>query len=199
MVLAVGASGVALFGVDNTMAWLESAADSSWGPVVFVVVYAILIVLMLPGSIGTVVAGAVFGAWTGFAAALTGASIGASLAFLTARAFGRDGVVVLLGEKAEAADRLIDERGLIGIVVLRLLPIVPFNALNYGAGLSNLGFLRYVVGTVVGMIPGTLIVASLASRADDPSSPGFTASLVSAVVALVASVYVANRLRHSYR
>lgn len=198
MILAVAAAVVTLFGVDDTAAWLEGVTDSRWGPVVFVVVYAALIVAMLPGSIGTVVAGAVFGMWIGFAAALTGATIGASLAFATARVCGRDGAVVLLGEKAELADRLIDERGLLGIVVLRLLPIVPFNALNYAAGLSNLGFVRYLFGTVVGMVPGTFIVASLASRAEDPSSPGFAASLMSAVMVLLASVFVANRLRRNY-
>lgn len=195
VVLAVVSVGVALLGVDNTMAWLESAADSPWGPAAFVAVYVVLIVLMLPGTIGTVAAGAVFGTWTGFAAALTGATIGASFSFGIARAIGREGAVILLGDRARPVDRLIDERGLLGIVVLRLLPIVPFNALNYAAGLSNLSFGRYLVGTALGMIPGTFIVVSLASGADDPSSPGFAASVASAVVALLASVYVANRVR----
>jgi uncharacterized membrane protein YdjX (TVP38/TMEM64 family) len=193
--LALVAVAVVLFGTDTTMEWLESAADSRWGPVAFVLVYVVLIVFMLPGSIGTVAAGAVFGMWTGFATALVGATIGACLAFAVARAIGRDGAVAILGNGAATADQLIEERGLLGITVLRLLPIVPFNALNYAAGLSSLTFGRYLLGTAVGMIPGTFILASLASRADDPSSPGFAASVASAGVVLIASVYVANRVR----
>ncbi len=193
--LASLAVALVLFGTDTTMEWLKSAADSPWGPVAFVFVYVVLIVLMLPGSIGTVAAGAVFGMWTGFATALTGATIGACLAFAVSRAIGRAGAVALFGNGVESADRLIEERGLLAITVLRLLPIVPFNALNYAAGLSSLSFGRYLLGTAVGMIPGTFIVASLASRAEDPSSPGFAASLVSAALALIGSLYVAHRLR----
>ncbi|MFW2381884.1 MAG: TVP38/TMEM64 family protein [Acidimicrobiales bacterium] len=195
VVLALTALGVGLIGVDSALEWLTSVADSPWGPVAFISAYVVLIVLMLPGSIGTVAAGAVFGTWLGFFTALAGATIGACLAFGVARAVGRDGAVAVLGSKARAADRLIEDHGFVGIIVLRLLPIVPFNALNYAAGLSNLSFGRYAAGTAIGMIPGTFIVASLASGADNPSSPGFAASVASAVLALVASVYAAKRLR----
>ncbi len=194
-VLAAAAVMVALYGADAMGDWLDSAADSAWGPVAFVALYVVLVVLMMPGSLGTVAAGAIFGAWLGFATALTGASIGACLAFVIARRIGREGALALTANRAPAVDRLLEERGLLAVIVLRLLPIVPFNALNYAAGLTGLRFGSYAIGTVIGMIPGTFIVAVLADRADNPMSPAFAAALGTAVVAFLASAVVANRLR----
>jgi len=193
--LAVIAIAVAVFGVDSMSGWLESAAESPWGPATFVGLYVVFVVVMMPGSLGTVAAGVIFGAWLGFLTALIGATIGACLAFVIARNVGREGAMAVMAERSASIDRLLEERGLLAIVVLRLLPIVPFNALNYAAGLTGLRFSVYAVGTLLGMIPGTFVVALAADRADDPMSPAFAAALATAIFAFVASAAVANRLR----
>lgn len=195
VVLAGLAVSVAVFGADAMRDWLNGAAESSWGPVAFVALYFLLVVFMLPGSLGTLAAGAVFGLWVGFGVAMVGATLGACAAFWIARSVGREGATALIEGRAETVDRLLEERGLVAITVLRLLPIVPFNALNYASGLSGLKFRDYAIGTVVGMAPGTFVVANVADRADDPMSPGFAAALATAALLVVASIFAARRLQ----
>ncbi len=193
--LALAAIAVAVFGVDSMGEWLKEAAESPWGPVGFVLLYVLLVVLLVPGSLGTIAAGAVFGMWVGAAVALVGATIGASIAYAISRRVGREGASVLISGRVKGLDRWLSERGLLAMVVLRLLPVVPFNALNYAAGLSGIRPRHYLVGTVLGMIPGTLVVTAVADQADDPTSAGFATALTTAVVALIASIFAANRIR----
>ena len=195
LMLALMALAVAVFGVDSMGEWLQEAAESPWGPVGFVLLYIVLVVLLVPGSLGTIAAGAVFGMWVGAALALGGATIGASIAFAISRRIGRDGAAALISGRVEGVDRWLSERGFFAMVVLRLLPVVPFNALNYAAGLSGIRPRHYLVGTALGMIPGTLVVTAVADQADDPTSAGFVTALTTAVVALIASIFAANRLR----
>ncbi|NNF54121.1 MAG: TVP38/TMEM64 family protein [Acidimicrobiales bacterium] len=193
--LALIAVAVAISGLDSTGEWLHEAAESPWGVVGFVLLYIVLVVLLVPGSLGTIAAGAVFGMWIGAAAALTGATIGASIAFAISRRVGREGASTLITGRVKGLDRWLSERGLVAMIVLRLLPVVPFNALNYAAGLSSIRPRHYLVGTAFGMIPGTLVVTAVADQADDPTSAGFATALGTAVVALIASIYAANRVR----
>lgn len=195
VVLALVALAVAVFGLENMGEWLRQAAESPWGPVGFVLVYIVLVVLLVPGSLGTIAAGAVFGMWVGAAVALVGATIGASIAFAISRRIGREGASALSSGRVAGLDRWLSERGLFAMVVLRLLPVVPFNALNYAAGLSGIRSRDYLVGTAFGMIPGTLVVTAVADQADDPTSAGFATALTTAVVALLASIIAANRVR----
>ncbi len=195
LVLATLAVSVAVFGVEAMEDWLNSAAESSWGPFAFVALYFLLVVIMLPGSLGTLAAGAVFGVWVGFGVAMAGAALGAFAAFWIARTVGREGALAVIEGRAEAIDQALEDRGLLAVTILRLLPIVPFNALNYAAGLSALKFRDYAIGTVVGMAPGTFVVANVADQADNPMSPGFVAAIATAVAMVVASLFATRRLR----
>ena len=195
LVLATLAVSVAVFGVEAMEDWLNSAAESSWGPFAFVALYFLLVVIMLPGSLGTLAAGAVFGVWVGFGVAMAGAALGAFAAFWIARTVGREGALAVIEGRAEAIDQALEDRGLLAVTILRLLPIVPFNALNYAAGLSALKFRDYAIGTVVGMAPGTFVVANVADQADNPMSPGFVAAIATAVAMVVASLFATRRLQ----
>ncbi len=195
LVLATLAVSVAVFGVEAMEDWLNGAAESSWGPFAFVALYFLLVVIMLPGSLGTLAAGAVFGVWGGFGVAMAGAALGACAAFWIARTVGREGALAVIEGRAEVIDQALEDRGLLAVTILRLLPIVPFNALNYAAGLSALKFRDYAIGTVVGMAPGTFVVANVADQADNPMSPGFVAAIATAVAMVVASLFATRRLR----
>jgi uncharacterized membrane protein YdjX (TVP38/TMEM64 family) len=83
--------------------------------------------------------------------------IGASAAFGLARFLGREGLERLVGNRLRGLDRAAAEHGLMGLFVLRLVPLVPFNALNFGSGLTALRWRDYALATVVGILPGTLV------------------------------------------
>jgi uncharacterized membrane protein YdjX (TVP38/TMEM64 family) len=146
-------------------------------PAVFVLVYAVLTVLLVPGGVRSLVAGALFGPLWGTVLTVIGATIGASLAFLIARSVGREPVRRIAGPRTAAVDRWITGRGLAGVLFVRLVPLFPFNTVNYAAGLTGLPLRTFALGTLVGTIPGTAAYVGLGASLDRPGSAGFLTSL----------------------
>lgn len=197
--VALTCVGVALIfvGTDGVADMLEGAADSRWGIAGFVALYIVAVVTLVPGTIGTVTSGAVLGFATGFPVAMAGATIGATLAFFIARGLGREGSQQLLGSRLMSIDDWLGENDFVSIVILRVMPIVPFNLLNYAAGLTAMRPTRYVLGSIIGMLPGTALTTFAASRADDPSSNAFLASAAALIVIVIVSSYGARRYSKS--
>jgi uncharacterized membrane protein YdjX (TVP38/TMEM64 family) len=144
--------------------WLSSFNDwvgqmGTVGILVFIVVYALATVLLAPGSILTIGAGFAFGLWKGFLAAWTGATLGASLAFLVARFVARDKIesIAKRNEKFRKIDNAIGKQGAKLIFLLRLSPVIPFNLSNYFYGLTGVKFWPYVLASWIGMMPGTFL------------------------------------------
>jgi uncharacterized membrane protein YdjX (TVP38/TMEM64 family) len=136
---------------------LQRVRSSPFAPVIYVAAYALATALALPGSILTIVGGAVFGFASGAALVTVGANIGANAAFGLARGLGRDGIERLLGARLRGVDRATAAHGFWGLLVLRLIPLVPFNALNFGSGLTAMRWRDYALATVIGILPGTLV------------------------------------------
>ncbi len=128
-----------------------------WSPLVFVPLYAGGVAFGLPGTIPTLAGGAIFGVARGMLYNTIGANLGALLAFLLARYLGRGFVARILKGRAASLDEKIGEHGFGTILYLRLIPLVPFNALNFGAGISRVSLRHYVLGSLIGMLPGTLV------------------------------------------
>ncbi len=198
-VLAVALLGVAMslivFGTDRLRSFIDQAGSSRWGLVAFIVAYAIAVVLLFPGTLGTLSAGAMFGFPLGAFAALAGATLGGTAAFVISRSLGREGARLLLGDRLTNVDDWIGDNDFVSILILRLMPIVPFNGLNYAAGLAAVRPSRYVAATAIGMVPGAILTTALGDRADDPTSPAFIALLGIFGVALVGSFLASKRLR----
>ncbi|MBD3328816.1 hypothetical protein GF340_05985 [Candidatus Peregrinibacteria bacterium] len=131
-----------------------------YAPVVFILVYVIGTVLFFPGSILTIAGGVLFGSFLGTLYNFIGVVIGASLAFLFARYMGRGFVKDLLNNKfpkIKEYENKIFEQGFVAILILRLIPIFPFNALNLGLGLTKVKFSTYFFATIIGTLPGTVV------------------------------------------
>lgn len=138
-------------------ALLDGIRSSPWAPAAYVIVYAAATALALPGSILTIVGGAVFGFTWGVALVTVAANIGANAAFALARGLGREGIERLVGPRLGGIDRATAAHGFWGLLVLRLIPLVPFNALNFGSGLTAMRWRDYALATVIGIVPGTLV------------------------------------------
>lgn len=137
--------------------WIHSLG--ALGPVVYMVIYAVAVVLAIPGSVITVMAGVLFGSVLGIAVVSVGSTTGASLAFLIARHIARDSVAQRFAnnEKFVHLDQLTKKHGAIIVAITRLIPIFPFNLLNYGFGLTQVPFRTYVLWSWICMLPGTLL------------------------------------------
>jgi uncharacterized membrane protein YdjX (TVP38/TMEM64 family) len=147
-------------------AWVDGLG--AWGPVVFVAGYALATVALVPGSLLTLAAGALFGLARGTVLVLVAATLGASLAFLVARYLARGLVERRLegNERFAAIDRAIGLEGRKIVFLLRLSPLFPFNLLNYALGLTRVRFADYLVASV-GMVPGTLLYVYYGKVAGD--------------------------------
>ncbi|MFQ5656056.1 MAG: TVP38/TMEM64 family protein [Candidatus Methylomirabilales bacterium] len=137
--------------------WIQGLGP--WGPVVFVFLYAAAVVAAVPGAALTVAAGALFGSVLGVILVINAATLGASLAFLIARYFARDAIARWLAgnEKFQKLDRLTEEHGAVIVAITRLVPLFPFNLLNYGFGLTRVPFWTYVGWSWLCMLPGTIL------------------------------------------
>ena len=124
----------------------------------FMAVYIIQTALSLPGAaILSLAAGAIFGSIMGTVYAVISASIGATLAFLVTRYLLRDLVLKRFGKRLEGMNRELEERGFNYLLFLRLVPIFPFFLINLAAGLTRLPLRIFIVGTLLGIIPGGFV------------------------------------------
>lgn len=193
-ILAGCAIALVLVGLDGLRDALEAASDSRWGAVGFVAVYVALVLAFAPGTFITVTSAALFGFTTGLAVTLTGAAIGCSLTYVISRRLGREGMVALLGERLSRIDDFVGEREFVSVLVLRMMPIMPFNIVNYGIGLTRVRFSRYFLATVIGMAPGSTLTTFTVSRASEPGSTGFLVGIGLTVVTIGVSIIVARRI-----
>jgi len=146
-----------LEGVGEGIGWLRG---NPWAPPIFIGIYAAATALAVPGAVLTLAGGAVFGFHWGTLYNSIAANIGANAAFLIARSLGGDAVRRLIGKESNVLNKLdgiVERHGFRGLLTLRLIPLVPFNALNFGSGLMSLRWRTYAIATLVGILPGTAI------------------------------------------
>ena len=179
-------------GIFQFIEWLRG---HPWAPVIFVGLYAAATALAVPGTILTLAGGAVFGFWWGTLYNLLAANIGANAAFLLARSLGREGVRSLMGGDSGAVARLdavVARHGFQGLLTLRLIPLVPFNALNFGAGLMPLRWRTYFLATLIGMVPGaavyTFFADALLEGSREASAQALTRVLVAGALLVLLSL-----------
>lgn len=116
--------------------------------------------LGLPGTPLTLLAGSLFGKLFGTIVALIGNTLGATAAFLLSRYVFRDYVsthILSNYPKIKLYDEKIKHKGFSTVIALRLIPLFPFNALNFLLGVTSIPLKRYILGSFIGMIPGTFI------------------------------------------
>lgn len=142
------------FDVAALEAWIQNAGI--WAPLLFMAVYAVAAVLFLPGSVLTLAGGALFGPVLGTFYNLTGATIGATLAFLVARYLASDWVAAKTGGRLKQLINGVEGEGWRFVAFTRLVPLFPFNLLNYALGLTRIKLSHYLLATYVCMLPGAI-------------------------------------------
>ena len=153
--------------VESALAWVTGLGP--WGPPMFVLLYVVVTVLMLPAVALTLGAGALFGVVWAFVLVAVGATLGAVAAFLVGRYLARDWVSRRIAASAPlgAIDEAVAREGWKIVALTRLSPAFPFVLLNYAFGLTRVSLRHYVPATLVGMMPGIALYAYLGSLAGD--------------------------------
>jgi uncharacterized membrane protein YdjX (TVP38/TMEM64 family) len=170
--------------------WIRSLG--ALGPLVFMGAYALATVAALPGSALSIVAGAIFGPVLGVITVIFAATLGASLAFLVSRYFARSSIEKWLegSEKFRRLDELTARHGDIMVAVTRLVPLFPFNLLNYGFGLTRVAFRTYVLWSFVCMLPGTILYVVGSAAVTEALRKGEVPWILVVVVAMILGIII---------
>lgn len=135
-----------------------------WGKILYVITYILRPLVLFPATPLTLFGGYTFGAVHGTILDVIGAGTGALLAFWIARKLGKDKIERLIkGKKIEKFDHKIGENGFLVVLYLRLIPLFPFDSINYSMGLSSVRTRDYAVATYLGIIPGAFVLNFLGS------------------------------------
>jgi len=196
--------------IEVTQAWLDGLGVL--GMALYVVIYVLAALLLVPGLALTVVAGALYGLVWGTALVSVASTTAAALAFLFARTFARSAVEARAQRSARfaAIDRAIEQGGWRIVALLRLSPAVPFSLGNYLYGLTAIRFWPYVLTSWLFMLPGTFLYVyvgylsgeglAAASGGEESLSAGRLALFVAGLAGtVVATVYVSRLARKALR
>lgn len=134
--------------------WIEDYGDAA--PLLFMLIYIIGTVFFFPGSVVTLLGGALFGPVLGTFYNLTAATIGSMLSFLIARYLASNWVEKKTAGKLKQLINGVENEGWRFVALTRLVPLFPFNLLNYGLGLTKIKFTHYGLATYIFMLPGTI-------------------------------------------
>ncbi|WP_433756815.1 TVP38/TMEM64 family protein [Nocardia sp. CA-135398] len=172
--------------------WARSAGP--WFPILFFAAHA-LATVALPRIPFTLSAGLLFGPVTGVAVAIAASTVSAALAFLLARAVGREAIAARLTHPAAASlDRRLARRGWLAVGSLRLISPIPFPLINYCAGVSSIRLVPFLIATAVGVLPGTIAVVALGDALTGRVSPTMLAVSALCIALGLAGVLLDARL-----
>ncbi len=201
LVVVAGGIAVALtIGVpplDQIRGWVRGAGWAA--PALFALLYAGLTLTPTPATITSITAGVLFGLPVGIAVVITGAVTGAALGFAIARVLGRDAVRRVDSRHLQRLDTLLRRRGLLAVIGIRLVPVLPFAAVNYACGLSALRPRDYLLGTAVGILPGATAYVAIGAYGSTPGSIPFLLAVAGVAVLTVVAVVTVGRSRRRER
>jgi uncharacterized membrane protein YdjX (TVP38/TMEM64 family)/rhodanese-related sulfurtransferase len=194
LILAV-AIGLALYFRD----WFHVAAIEVWvkeagplAPLLFIALYALAAVLLLPGTVFTLAGGILFGPVMGTVWNLTGATLGALLAFLTSRHLASRWVARRSGRRLAKLMRGVEAEGWRFVAFVRLVPLFPYNLVNYALGLTRIPFIQYALATLFGMLPACIAYTYLgyAGREALAGGEGLVHKLMLALALLAVAAFL---------
>ena len=177
--------------------WISSTG--SWAALAYIGLFVLLPAFFFPVAVLALAGGLLFGLWWGSVYTFLGAILNCTLMFLLARYAGRDKVEQLLHDRLspfwqEKLKGLEGRSGFLILVILRLIPAVPYNLINYAFGLTEMGLGAYLLFSAVGIIPGTLAFINIGDKALDPASPDFWIALGLLAALLIITALLGKKL-----
>ena len=175
----------------STIAFAESLAVFWWAPLALILSYTPATLVMFPRWLITLAAVAIFGPWPAFFYAELGVLLAALCGYVAGRLVGLDTVRHIAGPRLNQLKRLLRRRGLIAVTIVRLVPVAPFIVVNVAMGAMRIRLHHYLIGTVLGMLPGMLATTVLGDQLTDVLSAPTRANLWIAAAAVLAIALIA--------
>jgi uncharacterized membrane protein YdjX (TVP38/TMEM64 family) len=155
--IIVTAIGIYLLGgIDQQQLQIWLKKLGIWAPILYIILYTIGTILILPSTPLNLSGGAIFGIWWGTVWTAVSAIIAAVVSFAFTRSVGREYIAHKLAGRWQTIDAEMRHGGLFYMFAIRLLPIIPYGIVNFAAGLTSIRFRDYLLGTLLGTVPGIL-------------------------------------------
>lgn len=174
-------------------------SGGGFAPFIYILLFSILPIFFFPVPIIALAGGLAFGVWKGSFYTVIGASINCILMYLIAKYIGKEQVDKYLEKhlSKDVKERISSKETDIGfyLFVLRLTPIIPYNLINYMSGLLDIGLKKYIIISILGIMPGTAVYLNMGDKAINYKSKEFVIS----VVFMIALVIIANLLTKYFK
>lgn len=163
--------------------------------VCFIIVYSLKpILLVVPTSLLTVVAGNIYGPFTGLALSMFSSFLAGTLAFYIAKFLGKPAVDKIIKGKALKLDESIEKKGFIIMLLMRLSIVFPYDGLSYGSGLTKMRYRDFILGTLLGILPEMIVYSFMGKNLKHPFSVKFILPIIVVVAIAFISYYVYKKL-----
>ena len=165
----------------------------------YIGLFTLLPAVFFPVAVLALAGGLLFGLWWGSVYTFLGAILNCTLMFLMARYAGRKQVESLIDKKLspvwqQRLQNLNSSGGFLLLIILRLIPAVPYNLINYAFGLSAMKYPTYILASAIGIIPGTFAFINIGDKALDVTSPDFWIAIGLLVLLLVVTGFLGKKL-----
>lgn len=135
-----------------------------WSPLVFIILFTLVPLTLFPDALLAIAGGMAFGLIPGFIYTMVGAACGATLAFMIARLAGNTVITRFKSHNLKEVQNLLTRNGFWIVLYLRLIPLIPFDIISYGAGLTPIKYRDFILATLLGIIPGVLVYVNLGDK-----------------------------------
>jgi phospholipase D1/2 len=184
---------------ERIIGWAEDFSSRPWAPFIVLLAYTPACLVMFPRPLITLFAVVAFGPWLGFTYALTGILIAAIATYFAGYFLDRATVRRLAGAKLNRVMDVMRQRGLLAVTALRLVPLAPFAVEGIVAGAIRIKLWQFVLGTAIGMLPGTLAATVFGEQLEaalrDPSQVNYWVVAGVALIFVVGTLAVRNWLK----
>jgi len=185
--------------VDRIAAFGEWTKATQFTPLLVIAAYVIGGFAAVPVTLMIIATVTVFGPWAGAGYAIVGAELSAIASFGIGHLLGREAVSRVAGSRVNRISRTLSRRGVLTIITLRIVPVAPFSVINVIAGVSDIRFRDFAIGSFIGMLPGIIAIAFLADRIvaslREPSATSIIVLIVAVAVVILALVGLRHWLR----
>jgi uncharacterized membrane protein YdjX (TVP38/TMEM64 family) len=180
---------------EQILDWARAVGRRKWSAIVVIAAFTPAAFIMFPRPLLTLFAVVAFGPWMGFAVSMAGIALSALATYSSGRAFSRDTVRRIAGDKLDRASEIVRRRGLAAVFAVSVAPVAPFPVVGMAAGAVRIRVTHYLLGTLAGMLPGTLATTvfahQLEAAIENPSRINYW--VVAAVVAILVLLVLAVR------
>ena len=189
------------FGTLVTPQELQTALQGlgNWTAAAYVGLFTVLPAFFFPVAVLALAGGLLFGLWWGSVYTFLGAILNCTLMFFLARYVGRKQIKALIERKMNPVwqkrlQNLNSSGGFLLLIILRLIPAVPYNLINYAFGLSDMAYPTYILASAIGIIPGTFAFINIGDKALDVTNPDFWIAVGLLLLLLAVTAFLGKKL-----